>query len=221
MAGTALAHSYTANMTIGDRSLLNSPMSAAHHLDEALETMVLKDVFSGVLGLWPSSALTLFDNMRLPSATQFLFDGSEGTVSFGDFNSASPGFEWLDIAVNDAWSVELPKATQPRTLLSGRVHFDTGSTSITLRPDAVKAYFDGFPTGTVDINGDRYYVDCSLAEGSMPALLIKIKGLDFRLESEEFIRQAATYYSGKGEERIEWCFSYVQAHAERELDILG
>lgn len=129
----------------------------------------------GLLGLSPVHFKKFAEKAGMEEITQFLFDGRNGQLTFGDFSDSS-GFEWIDwdqLGVDDdAWTAP------SRSTSVGSVHFDTGAEGIYLRESNVLEYFGKkeWPAGSVRLLDDYYYIQCDLVSSpGIEALMLEIE----------------------------------------------
>lgn len=163
--GSTLIHTKVlkqATITAESITVEDFPVGLAKSMSDAWVTSPEHQTGHGLVGMSQVGFLALALKAGLVGTTQFLFDGTDGRLLFGEFGEGSGHLGWAKVTEiyenSDAWIVSADDSNMGSTL------FDTGAESIWVRESNFLEYFrqDGWAAGHVHPMDNHFYIDCDI-----------------------------------------------------------
>lgn len=169
-----------------------------------------KQIGDGILAMSGSGAAAIMEHLPLDGATQFLFDGVDGKLIFGEFDGAN----WVDVNPRDpfGWSI----AAEHTNI--GPLEIDTGTAAIYVSGAVYDAWLIQVPFPTLEQDG-VLYIDCTAEPDRLPDLDIKLTG-DQGVQAYAVAGSIllGTEVFTHPETKIKWCYSLLQTQDQESDD---
>lgn len=218
--GTARVDLLQTTLTVGDeqaRQLSQFQLGAAYSLKGMFLSAPRTMIGDGMFGMDPLTA-EIFQRKLGLGTTQFLLsvdDGSQGTLSFGDWTAADPAFHFVDVVSSSSepyWVVTVDNV--------GATLVDSGAPLITMPTQNVEDYFRQIDTAYWSTVRDPsqqnspvfYALDCAATSTRFPNanLEIRMSGNDVGLAVDALVGQPLTQAQKGTAEVARWCLSKLQ-----------
>lgn len=166
-----------ATVTAANKKMEDFPFGLATLMSDFWLTEPEYRTGHGLMGMSPKTFLNFASKAGMAGTSQFLFDGRDGRVTFGEFGEGSSPSGWAKVTrmlgTVPTWTVSADRSNLGATL------FDTGAQGIWVKQSKFLEYFQqgGWAQGHVHTLADGFFIECDILSKPdihVPDFMIKL-----------------------------------------------